>query len=268
MALINGSSNLCLGVKGGHQHRAGAGIEVVPCLGERGERPLEHQWTVVAAAPGFEFIRNEASGLCLGVKGVDQAGMMAEAEVFDCNAAGQDQRLDNQWKITSSGRGAMQLKNRVSGLCLSVQGGDRHGIGSAGLLDRCDGPRDGKDSQWEAVPFAALIPSLVVRAVPVAPAPPPRIEPISAGELSKILKTVEAQSFAAEKMRVLKMALGGKPVTVAQVRTVSGQFSFSAEQLDVVRLLNPTIVDKDNRYQLFEAFTFDSDKAALEAIIK
>lgn len=266
MALLNGASTLCLGVAGVDRHRAGEAVHLAVCVGERNERPLDHQWSLAPADSGFELIRNEVSGLCLGVRGVDQATLGAEAEVFDCTAVRGDARLDNQWRRVETARGAFQLRNRVSGLCLGVKGGDRHEPGALAVLDNCDAPRRGRDTLWSVVPYAGVFRTAAIeRGVAETPV---RLAAITAPDFAKVLKALDAESFDAEKMRVLKLALVGKPVTVAQVKDVIARFSFPAEKVEVVRLLNATIVDRDNRYQLLESFTFDSDKSAVEAIIR
>ncbi len=270
LAFMNASSGLCLGVVGNDRHRAGDGVELAPCLGERGQRPIDQQWNVVPAGDGLSTVRNQATGLCLGVRGVDRATVGAEAEVYDCGAAPGDPRLDNQWKVVDTERG-VQVRNRVTGLCLSVRDGDRHGPGAVAVLDECDAPRRGRDSTWGTAPYASLVPVIVERVIerapPVRPEPPPPPRPIAQAELDKVLKTVDSQSFGEDKLRVLKLALAGKPVSVAQVKAVIGEFSFSSEKLEVVRMLNPTIVDRENRFQLLELFTFDSEKRELEGII-
>jgi hypothetical protein len=55
---------------------------------------------------------------------------------------------------------------------------------------------------------------------------------------------------------------------VAQVGTLVDLFTFSEDKLEVVRRVRGRIVDPDQAFQLYERFTFDSDKNELRNILQ
>lgn len=102
---------------------------------------------------------------------------------------------------------------------------------------------------------------------PPLPPPPPRPMPIAAGDFQRIVQSMDKQSFADGKLDVLRTAMGQSFFTVAQVALLVDKVTFSENKLDVVRILNPRILDRDHAFELFEHFTFESDKAALKQIL-
>jgi hypothetical protein len=147
----NAVSNLCLGVQGVDHHSAGANVEVYTCSPGGGDKGCDNDWIITPAGGGFSFIKNRVSGLCLGVKGVDRHGPGALAEVYNCNPGGHDPGLDMQWRIVDEGNGLSRLENRVSNLCLGVQGVDNHRAGALVEVYTCNpGHGDaGRDNRWK-----------------------------------------------------------------------------------------------------------------------
>ncbi|MGQ0506323.1 MAG: DUF4476 domain-containing protein [Myxococcaceae bacterium] len=45
------------------------------------------------------------------------------------------------------------------------------------------------------------------------------------------------------------------------------RFAFSKDKLQVVSVLNPRIVDKENAFQLYQDFPFNNDKEQLKQIL-
>lgn len=146
--ITNSVSNLCLGVVGVDSHEAGALVEVYTCNPGGGDQGRDNRWTIVTQADGFVQIRNQVSGLCLGVQGVDSHRSGALVEVYTCDPPGVAAQ-DNQWRIVPQNDGTKQIQNRVSGLCLGVQGADSHGPGGQVEVYDCTSRRfPVRDQHW------------------------------------------------------------------------------------------------------------------------
>ncbi|HEX8436239.1 DUF4476 domain-containing protein, partial [Archangium sp.] len=65
----------------------------------------------------------------------------------------------------------------------------------------------------------------------------------------------------------LEDAVGNNYFTVNQVLQVLPQFQFSKEKLEAVRVLWTRVLDRQNSFQLYNAFQFSNDKAELKRII-
>jgi hypothetical protein len=75
------------------------------------------------------------------------------------------------------------------------------------------------------------------------------------------------EGFSDGKLRVLNTAAPSQGFTVAQVSQLIGDFSFSKDKLDAARILSPRIVDPQNNFKLYEAFSFSADKEELKKIL-
>lgn len=80
-----------------------------------------------------------------------------------------------------------------------------------------------------------------------------------------LVEAVKAESFGDAKLDVVRTAEGG--LTVDQVGQLVDLFSFSEEQVKVVEITNPRIVDRQNLFKLYSHFTFDADKKKVKAIL-
>ena len=105
------------------------------------------------------------------------------------------------------------------------------------------------------------------RPPPPPPPPPPGPMAIAPADFARIVQGIDKQSFADAKIDVLKTAMGSNLFTVAQVALLVDKLTFSENKLEVVRLLNPRILDRNHVFELYEHFTFDSDKTALKQIL-
>jgi len=148
--VTNAVSNLCLGVRGVDDHKAGAEVEVYWCNPGGGDRGRDNQWTFEPADEGFVFIKNRVSGLCLGVRGVDDHKPGTGAEVYPCKPGGADKGHDGQWRLVPDKDGFRRIENRVSGLCLGVRGVDDHKPAAGVEVYTCDPGRGdaARDGRW------------------------------------------------------------------------------------------------------------------------
>jgi hypothetical protein len=120
----------------------------------------------------------------------------------------------------------------------------------------------------EAPPVGAIYPTPSPAPQPPPPPPPaPVVRPIPDGQFKRLNEAVAKESFAEDKMRVLKMAAGDNYFLISHVAQLLNHFSFSQDKLTVVRELKPRILDPENGYQLYGAFSFSSDKKRLQEIL-
>ncbi|AFE04449.1 hypothetical protein COCOR_02055 [Corallococcus coralloides DSM 2259] len=110
-------------------------------------------------------------------------------------------------------------------------------------------------------------PPVVVNQPAPMPPPPPVVRPISDQQFRSITAAMVRESFPREKLRILSQVAPNENFLVTHILSVLGQFSFSNDKLEVVRLMRPTLLDPQNGYQLYQAFPFSNDKQQLQAIL-
>jgi hypothetical protein len=100
-----------------------------------------------------------------------------------------------------------------------------------------------------------------------APQPVPSVQPISDGQLQQLMAAIGKEPFGDGKMRVLESAAQSQYFLVPQVLKLLGRFSFGDDKLDAVRTLWPKVLDRENSFQLYQAFNFQGEKDQLKQII-
>ncbi|WP_158626437.1 DUF4476 domain-containing protein [Corallococcus sp. AB049A] len=115
----------------------------------------------------------------------------------------------------------------------------------------------------DAAPYGTGIP---VPQQPMPP-PPPVVRPIPDAQFRSITQAMVRESFPREKLRILSQVAPNENFLVSHILTVLGQFSFSNDKLEVVRIMRPTLLDPQNGYQLYQAFPFSNDKEKLQSIL-
>ena len=102
-----------------------------------------------------------------------------------------------------------------------------------------------------------------------APLPPPApvYQPIADAMLRNAMKAMDREPFGDDKMNVLEDVAQNNYFVISQVLQVLPQFQFSKDRIEAVRLLWSRVLDKQNGYQLYNAFQFSSDKAEVKRII-
>ena|GEM_PF-3750468 len=113
---------------------------------------------------------------------------------------------------------------------------------------------------------ATLVPTPGPQAVAAKPKPKLR-KAIGKNAFASLLSTVEGESFASGKIQVLKSAAAHHHFRISQVSQLLNKFSFSGEKIKAVRILYPKVVDRKNAFKLYNAFTFETDKRKLRAIL-
>jgi hypothetical protein len=103
---------------------------------------------------------------------------------------------------------------------------------------------------------------------PAPPAPPqPQVYPVSEDQLQSLMRAIQKESFGDGKLRVLESAAPTQYFLVPQVMKILQKFSFGEDKLDAVRVLWPRVLDRENAYQLYQAFSFPAEKDELKGII-
>lgn len=104
------------------------------------------------------------------------------------------------------------------------------------------------------------------------PPPPPSnsngcVFPASSGDMTSLKGSIQKQSFSDNKMNVAKTFLKNKCLSVSQIKDIMGLFSFEGDKLSFAKLAYDRCVDKENYYQVSDAFSFSSSNDELTDFI-
>jgi hypothetical protein len=102
---------------------------------------------------------------------------------------------------------------------------------------------------------------------PPPPPPAPVVQPITEDQLQRLSKAIERESFGDGKLRVLESGANQQYFLVPQVLKLLKRFTFAEDRLNAMRVLWPRVLDRENAYQLYGAFSFPSEKEELRKII-
>jgi hypothetical protein len=263
--LRNGAQGMCLDVAGWAAQGNGKVL-----LWECNDDP-DHVWSFTRGGE----LRNALNGTCLDAAGYDgQQG--AAVDVYRCESMD-----DQRWRLVPRGRGTFELRNGKRGLCLDVNG--RAGArGDDVLLWACDG---GADQLWS---FEAYAPRPQPPG-PMMPAPPHRVRPadpptpmpemevppapsrpraMEEGAFRALVGNVRNESFSDAQLAVVEQAAGRNWFRVGQIKSLIDLVPFSATKLRVLELCAAHIVDGENAFGLYDAFTFTDDKEQARHILR
>lgn len=155
-------------------------------------------------------------------------------------------------------RGARrELRNKVDSLrrlleAARVIGGDLGGIATASPQLAPPAP---------AVTVIVQEPPPLAELTVIDPGP----QACDSGDFNRVFAAVDGESFASEQLAVLGQAARDRWFSVDQVITLLGIFSFGKDQVEAGAVLFPRVVDEEEWYRVYGAFTFDSDKDKLRA---
>ena len=82
-----------------------------------------------------------------------------------------------------------------------------------------------------------------------------------------LVGAVQQEAFSGGKLAVLGEAARANVFAADQVRQLVALLTFGSDKLAALRLLAPRIVDPENRFLIYGAFTFDSEKAQARRIL-
>ena len=89
-----------------------------------------------------------------------------------------------------------------------------------------------------------------------------------ASSFEKLISQLKEASFADDKLNIISTAAHNNFFTASQVKRILGTFSFSEGKLKALRLLKHRIVDRNNLFIIYSAFTFSSDKEKAKEILE
>jgi hypothetical protein len=107
--------------------------------------------------------------------------------------------------------------------------------------------------------------AVVVAEVPVVEEPPPVMTP---GEVGRLSSAVASEAFADDKLSVLRLAMAGLLMRAADVSVVLGGFQFGEDKLKALQLMAGYIYDRENSFQILQAFTFSEEKKRAQQILQ
>lgn len=97
----------------------------------------------------------------------------------------------------------------------------------------------------------------------------PAVQPMRADQFDGLYRAMRQEPWVDGKLRVLDAALGATEafLSVDQAGRLLGLFSFTQEQLELLRRVRPRLADPDRGYALLDRFTFDADKEEARRIL-
>ncbi len=103
---------------------------------------------------------------------------------------------------------------------------------------------------------------------PTTPPPePPGPDAMANADFDRLMNAVNAESFSDGKLGVVRTAAGAHHFTIGQVKRLVNAMSFSKDKVAVVRITASKILDPENAFQLYEAFTYSTDKRKVREIL-
>jgi hypothetical protein len=224
----------------------------------------DHVWLF---APTGE-IKNAESGLCLTTADrPGKGGPRGDQRGDDVGVDRCDGSRSQLWTVVPRARGSFEVRNGRRGLCLDVDG-RRGAQGDNVLLWSCDG---GIDQTWGWDPVSAPPPRIAQRPghePPYGRRGPPQIRPMDPPAFQALLTAIRGGSFSSNQMAVIEEAAAYHHFLVAQLREIVKSLSFSANQVRAVELIAPRLVDPQNGFTLFDAFTFSRDQERVKRILE
>lgn len=110
---------------------------------------------------------------------------------------------------------------------------------------------------------------LLATVMPRPPPPPPEpvLRPMADGSFQRWYDAISRETFSEDKFRVLNTGVQDNYFLVSQVTRLMNRFTFSEEKLNVLRAMKSRILDTENYYQIYNAFTFSTDKKRAQEIL-
>jgi hypothetical protein len=97
--------------------------------------------------------------------------------------------------------------------------------------------------------------------------PPPPSCLVSETDLQGVIQAIRQKRFTDEQLSILSVAGKDRCFTVAQIKTISKEFTFGSEKLKVFKMLYERCNDKENYFKLVDELSFNSEKEELKTFI-
>ncbi|CAN5378214.1 hypothetical protein BH09BAC5_BH09BAC5_25740 [soil metagenome] len=95
----------------------------------------------------------------------------------------------------------------------------------------------------------------------------PQYYGMSQDNFSALKNSIDAQSFDSGKLTIAKQAVGSNQMTSMQVKELVSMMTFESNKLDLAKFAYSRTIDKNNYYQVSDAFTFSSSVTDLSTYI-
>lgn len=92
--------------------------------------------------------------------------------------------------------------------------------------------------------------------------------PMSQDDFSKLLRVIDSKSFESTREDIAMGAIGSNHFTSQQVLQMLNVFTFESTKVKVAKSAYDNVVDPDNYYIVYDAFTFESSINDLQASIR
>jgi hypothetical protein len=79
-------------------------------------------------------------------------------------------------------------------------------------------------------------------------------------DFSQLLNTLDKSGASKDKKALIQTAAAGNTFTCAQIAQILDKITFPKEQLRILKIIRPRISDKENTFQIIQAFTFTKDQ--------
>jgi len=90
---------------------------------------------------------------------------------------------------------------------------------------------------------------------------------MSENAFQTLYNNVNNESFADDKLSVIKIATKRNSFKVSQLTRLLDLFSFADDKVKCTQVVYPKVIDKENAHQIINHFTSSGDKKKVEAII-
>ncbi|TCZ67320.1 DUF4476 domain-containing protein [Flaviaesturariibacter aridisoli] len=91
---------------------------------------------------------------------------------------------------------------------------------------------------------------------------------MNTSSFNALLQQVRAETFDNTKLTIIKDALATNRVTAVQVKQLMQLFTFDNDRLELAKAAYPRTTDKNNYFQVNDAFEFSSSKESLSTWIR
>ena len=94
------------------------------------------------------------------------------------------------------------------------------------------------------------------------------VRPMGKRRWANLKTAIKGESFADGRLRVLRSACQDGYFLVGQVKQLLDLYSFGDDKLKALEILAPQILDRENSFQLYQAFEFDGERDQARAILQ
>ncbi len=92
-------------------------------------------------------------------------------------------------------------------------------------------------------------------------------KPMSESAFNALIEQLREETFDEDKLSILKVAAKNNYFTCEQIARIMDEFSMDEDKVEVVRIMFPKAVDKENGFKLLSKVTYSEDKEKIKEII-